>query len=341
MRAIRYQAARDYAYEQVPDPEPSDFDALVRVELAGICGTDLHIHNGTFFAQFPVIPGHEMVGTVEAIGSEVTGLTIGDRVVVNGNSSCGKCEFCVQGRTLQCSNLSALGVTGDGGFAELIKAPGAQCIPVGDLPIDIAVLAEPTACATHGVTRINPVPGDRALVLGAGPTGLILAQLLQHSGASNVTVAAPTQFKLDVATNLGLDDVVLIPRTQGEAGTILSDHTPGGFDIVVDATGSPSAAELAVPLTRDGGTAMFYGVTRPEDRIAVSPYDVYRREISIKGSFAQIDSFPAAVAMLANGRVRTDGILTNRFALAEFGDALEALGRGSEILKAVIDPRVA
>jgi D-arabinitol dehydrogenase (NADP+) len=340
MRAVVYSAPRDFAVRTIPTPEPGLGEVRVRVELAGVCGTDLHIHEGTFFATFPLTPGHEMVGTVEALGSGVTDFAIGDRVVVNGNSSCGACDFCNEGRPLQCQALSALGVTGPGGFAEAVVTPASRCVAVGDLSPEVAVFAEPAACATHGMEILDARPGTTALVLGSGPTGLLLAQLLMHNGAARVTVAAPTPFKLEVARRLGIDETVEIPRDPAAAYEILRAHRPGGFDNVVVATAVPGVFEIATPLTRDGGTVLWYGVTNPDDRVAVSPYDVYRREITIKGSFAQVTSFRHSVRALQTGRIRTDGLTTHIFPLERFGDALEAVRIEPACLKAVVDPRL-
>jgi D-arabinitol dehydrogenase (NADP+) len=340
MRAAVYTAPREFALVDVPLPEPGPGEVRVRVELAGVCGTDLHIHDGTFFATFPLTPGHEMVGIVEALGDGVTSLAFGERVVVNGNSSCGLCEFCSEGRGLQCVALSALGVTGPGGFAEALTSPAGRCVPVGDLAPGVAVFAEAAACATHGMEILDARPGSTALVLGAGPTGLLLAQLLMHNGAAEVTVAGPTRFKLDVALDLGLDRVIEIPRDPVAAFDILRAARPSGYDSVVVATAVPGVFEIATPLTRDGGTVLWYGVTTPDDRVAMSPYDVYRREITIKGSFAQVTSFRQAVRALQHGRIRTDGLTTHVFPLAEFGAALEAVRSDRTCLKAVIDPMV-
>jgi D-arabinitol dehydrogenase (NADP+) len=340
MKAVVYAAPRNFAVLEIPTPDPGPGEVRVRVELAGVCGTDLHIHDGTFFATFPLTPGHEMVGIIDARGAGVTDFEVGERVVVNGNSSCGACDFCNEGRPLQCRNLSALGVTGPGGFAEAVVTPASRCVSVGDLPAEVAVFAEPAACATHGMEILDARPGTTALVLGSGPTGLLLAQLLMHNGAAQVTVAAPTRFKLDVARQLGIDEVIEIPRDPAAALTVIHEQQPQGFDNVIVATAVPGVFEIATPLTRDGGTVLWYGVTNPDDRVAVSPYDVYRREITIKGSFAQVTSFRHSVRALESGRIRTDGLTTHVFALDRFGDALEAVRSEPACLKAVVDPRL-
>jgi D-arabinitol dehydrogenase (NADP+) len=152
-----------------------------------------------------------------------------------------------------------------------------------------------------------------------------------------VTVAASTAFKLRRAKDLGIDATFLMDRADLAGDAAKLKAASGGFDVVVDATGSAAVSEQCVPLTRSGGTVMFYGVTEPEDLVRVSPYDVFRREITIKGSFAEIDSFPAAIAALRTGRARTEGLITHRFKLDEYPGALEALRSDRTVHKIIIE----
>ncbi len=161
---------------------------------------------------------------------------------------------------------------------------------------------------------------------------------MRAAGAASVTVAAPTAFKLELAASLGADRTVLMDRAD-LAGSVraLTELTGGaGYDLTVDATGAAAVAEVLLPLTRNGGTAVFYGVTDEADRVSISPYDVFRRELTIKGSFAEISSFPAAIAALRAGRARTDGLITHRFALDDYGLALEALRSDRTAHKVVV-----
>jgi D-arabinitol dehydrogenase (NADP+) len=336
---VLYDGPRSFTVTEVPTPEPGPREVLVEVTQTGLCGTDLHIHEGQFFAEFPVVPGHEVVGTVAAVGADVVGLEVGQAVAVNPNVACDYCQYCREGRTLLCENLRGLGTNWPGGFAEYLTAPFASVHPVDGLDPDLAVFTEPTACAVHGLETLAVRPGSSALVFGAGPTGLLLAQLLVHGGAASVTVAASSRFKLERAEALGVDATVLMDR--GDlAGSVrrLRELSGGGFDVVVEATGAVEVGEQCVPLTRSGGTVLVYGVTGPDERVGISPYDVFRREITIKGSFAEIDAFPAAIAAMRTGRVRTDGLITHRFPLEEYGRALEALRSDRTVHKVVLTP---
>ena len=339
MRAVVYDAPRQWSVREVTTPKPEAEEVLVRVLQSGICGTDLHIHEGGFYAAFPLVPGHEVVGVVEALGADVGGLRVGERVTVNPNVPCGHCEYCRRGQRLVCPNLKGVGTNFPGTFAEYLTMQQQYVYSTEGIDDDVAVFAEPTSCAVHGVDVLSTRPGSTALVFGAGPTGLILAQLLQHSGAAHVTVAASTQFKLDRAAALGVDATHLMDRSDLPGSVeALRAMSGGGFDVVVEATGSTAVADVCVPLTRNGGQVMIYGVTDADDRMSISPYDVFRREITIKGSFAQVDDFPGAVAVLRSGRADPRGLITHRFGLEDYGDALEALQHDRTVHKIVLVP---
>jgi D-arabinitol dehydrogenase (NADP+) len=343
MRAVVYDAPRSYSVTDVPTPEAGAGEVRIKIAQVGVCGTDLHIHEGDFNAVFPLVPGHELVGVIDRLGDGVTGLRLGESVSVNPNVNCGWCQYCRAGRLILCENLKGYGSNFPGFFAEYVTVPQNLVFSTEGLAADTAVFTEPASCAMHGLETLGVRPGASALVFGAGPTGLLLAQLIASGGASSVTVAAPTQFKLDTATALGIDRTVRIDRGDPDgAATVekLRRASPNGdgYDVVVEATGSTRVANTCVPLTRNGGTVMIYGVTRAEEVVSFHPFDVFRREITIKGSFAEITSFAAAVAALRAGRVRTDGIITHRFSLEDYGKALDALQSDPTVHKIVIVP---
>jgi len=337
MKAVVYDAPRSFMVKEVPTPDPKPGEVRVRVQQSGICGTDLHIHNGKFFAEFPLTPGHELVGPVDALGEGTRGFRVGEYVSVNPNMHCGHCEYCRAGQTLMCLNLKGLGTNWPGSFAEYVTVPASLVFSVDGLKPDVSVFTEPTSCAMHGLETLRPRPGSSALVFGAGPTGLLLAQLIARGGASRVTVAASSKFKLTRAEELGIDATFLMNRADLAGDMARLKAARGGFDIVVDATGSAAVSAQCVPLTRSGGTVMFYGVTEPDDLVQVSPYDVFRREITIKGSFAEINSFPAAIAALRTGRAGTEGLITHRFPLDEYAEAVSALQNDRAVHKIIIE----
>jgi D-arabinitol dehydrogenase (NADP+) len=259
---------------------------------------------------------------------------------VNPNVYCGTCDYCLSGRLILCANMRGYGSNFPGFFAEYVTVRQDLVFSVHGIDPDTAVFTEPAACAMHGMESLAMRPGATALVFGAGPTGLLLAQLIKSGGAASVTVAAPTQFKLDTAAALGLDQTVLIDRSDMEANrrTLLEASGTDGYDYVVEATGSTDVGDICVPLTRGGGTVLVYGVTGAEETVSFRPYDVFRREITIKGSFAEMTSFGAAIRALRAGRARTDGIITHRFSLNDYDKALDAVVHDRGVHKVVLVP---
>jgi D-arabinitol dehydrogenase (NADP+) len=329
---------------EVPDPEAGPGEVTITVTQAGFCGTDLHLHHGGFGARFPLVPGHEGVGVVAALGPGVTGFEVGQQVVVNPNAYCGLCAYCRAGDLVRCENVLAVGVNRDGMFAEQVSVPAGQVFAADGLDPDTAVFAEPASCAMHGLERLRPRPGSSALVFGAGPMGSLVAQLMASGGVAHVTVADPAQAKLDTVRALGVDAtfrIAMITADSAEQVTAqLRDASPTGqgYDIVVEATGSAVVGNLGLPLLRNGGTLLVYGVAREDARLALSPYEIFRRELTVLGSFAEMTSFAAALAALRGGRAATTGLITHRFSLADYARAVEAAQHDPTAHKIVIVP---
>ncbi|SER32720.1 zinc-dependent alcohol dehydrogenase family protein [Microlunatus flavus] len=344
MRAVIYDRALEPEAREVPDPEPGPGEVLIKVAQAGFCGTDLHLHTGGFDARFPLIPGHEGVGTVVGLGAGTTGFDVGQQVVVNPNAYCGHCAYCRAGDLVRCENLLAVGVNRDGMFAELVSVPAGQVFDADGLDPDVAVLAEPASCAMHGLERLRPRPGSSALVFGAGPTGSLLAQMMASGGVAHVSVADPSAAKLETVRGLGIDQTLPIEMiTEANAASVVerlraASPTGTGYDVVVEATGSATVGNLGVPLLRNGGTLLVYGVASEQARLSVAPYELFRRELTVMGSFAEMTSFAAALAALRTGRVRTQGLITHRFGLDDYAGAIEAARHDRTAHKIVIVP---
>ena len=339
MKAIVYDAPRQFKYKEVPEPEIQSDDVLVRIDACGLCGTDLHIHEGEFAPNFPLIPGHEFTGEIVALGGSVKGLSQKQRVVGNSNESCGKCFYCMRGDFLLCLNLRAYGVTQDGGFAQYLRIKADRIFPIGNLTSREAVMVEPSACAVHGMEVLAMKPGSDVLLFGAGPTGQVLAQLLKLNGAGRLVVAAPPGPKLELAGRLAADEIVPIDRKNPDKHrNRLRELNPTGFDYIVEATGSAFVCEDALQFVRRGGTLLVYGVYPETETVRFNPFDLFRREITIKGSFAQIDAFPRALAYLESGKIKVNEIVTDEFALEDWAKVLEHAWARKGIKIAVIPP---
>jgi D-arabinitol dehydrogenase (NADP+) len=324
MKAVVYDAPRSFSYRETADPEPAADEALVRIHACGLCGTDLHIHEGEFSPRFPLIPGHEFTGEIVTVGDAVSGFHPGQRIVANSNTVCGNCFYCMRGDYLLCENLGAYGVTLNGGFAEYLKIKADRVFPIHNLKPREAIMVEPSACALHGIEVLDAKPGSDVLLFGAGPTGQVLAQLVKLNGAARLVVAAPPGKKLDLIAKLAADEVVPMERQNPDLHhKRLRELSPNGFDYVIEATGAASVCEEALQYVRRRGTLLVYGVYPEKDMARFKPFDLFRGEISIKGSFAQVDSFGRALAYLESGRVKVDEIVTDEVPLSDYQHALD------------------
>lgn len=337
MKAVVFDAGSVWSLEDVDRPIPGRGEALLRPIRVGVCGTDEHLLHGGFIAKFPLVPGHEIVAEVVAYGEATDGPPVGSQVVVDPTIFCGACSACRRGQPGYCTRFGSLGCDRAGGFADYLVASVSKLFPTDGLDPDIAVLTEPTACAMHGVDVLALKPASDVLIFGAGPTGLILAQLLRMAGAARVTVAAPTASKLDVARAHGAAHTVQLDRADPRAAEAeLRRIAPEGFDAVVEATGSTAILELGVDVTRNGGTILVYGLAGERAVAAIRPYDVFSRELTVKGSFAQANCIGRALFALQTGRVSTEGIVTSVVDLDDFQTALDNLHDSKQIKSLVI-----
>jgi D-arabinitol dehydrogenase (NADP+) len=338
MKAVYYNAPEDFVVKEVEKPQIKENQVLIKVYACGVCKTDAHIHKGEFISQFPLIPGHEFVGEVVEVGNNVSGIIIGDRVSADNTVLCGHCYYCQRNEPLFCENFYSLGVTGPGGFAEFVAVNADKVFPIGDLPYDEGAFIEPTACAIHGTDVIQTQTGDDVVLFGAGPTGLILAQLLKHSGASNLVVVASDPQKLALAKEFGADYTILMDRSDySKHESELKQLFPKGFDIVIDATGAPSVMQTLTKHAKYGAKVVIYGVASEHDRISISPYEVFSKELKIIGSFAQTHCFDRAIKVIQKGIVNVKPLITHRFKLDDFAQAIDQVSNGKGHVKVVID----
>jgi 2-desacetyl-2-hydroxyethyl bacteriochlorophyllide A dehydrogenase len=321
MKAVVFEKPGQIDVTRVADPTPEASDVILNVEACGICGTDLHLLNGDISsAHYPVVPGHEFCGEVVAAGRGVSNVRIGDFVAVDPNLPDGTCRFCRMGRTNLCENYSALGVTLNGACAEFVRVPShvAFALPP-ELPRPWGTLVEPLSCAVHGFDRIGIQLADRYLIYGAGTMGLMLAQLARHAGAAGVDMVDKNPARFELAKRLAAERI---------AETADEFDRPGGWDVVIDATGAVPAIEDGLRRVRRGGTFLVFGVASGEARVKFSPFDVYRDEIRIIGSMAVLNSFERALALVVRGIIDSEAMISHRFPLDDYRKAIDTFRSG-------------
>ena len=339
MKSLLYTAPKKFSIVEVETPKCGKGQVLIRVRSCGICKTDVHIHNGQFLSRFPLTPGHEFAGEVVEVGDEVTDFSKGARVVADNTVLCGECYYCRRNQPLYCQNFYSLGVTGPGGFAEYVAVNHEKVFPIrADTSFDTAAFTEPTACAVHGMDMIDLHCGDDVLLFGSGATGIILAQLIRFGGAGNMLVAAPSEFKLKILKEMGINTVKIDRNDHVANERHIKELYPGGFDVIIDATGDSSITEQCIKFSRKGSKIVVYGVCDEKDRIAISPYEIFSKELKIIGSFAQTHCFDRAIKYLENGTVRVDKLTTHHFRLDEYEKGLNTVMDGSKSIKVLINP---
>lgn len=338
MKAIVFEDVGKFVVKDVPMPKVKKAtDLLVRVDACSICGTDVHILSTPpgVNAKKGIILGHEMVGTIEEVGNDVKGYKPGDRIVIDNNIPCGYCEECQTGHYNTCLNMNAKGVDSDGVFAQYVVVPDSAATKVPEtLPDDLAVFAEPVNCCMGGIQKLgNMMPGQTAVVLGAGPIGLYYLKLLQLKGAGKVFVSEVSEYRSQYAKDMGATRV--INPTQENLAEIIKEETNGyGADIVIDAVGTLLNDALAC--VRASGTILLFGLNGNATQ-TICQSDIATRNISILGSYIGHFTFEPTIQLLSSGIVDFRNMITHRLTLDEFGIGLDAMRKG-EALEVVLYP---
>lgn len=325
MRAIVFTAEGEMSLEERPVPEPGYKEILIEVAAVGICGTDTHVFDGEFEGTvFPLVPGHEATGTIVKLGEGVNDgafdFQVGDHVVVNPSTTCGECEFCLNGHQNLCPAWNGLGVVAsDGACQQFFTAPSTNVYKLKpETDLYEAALIEPLACSIRGWDILPRRLGDHVLVYGAGTMGLMMAQLASRAGAASVTVVDLNADRLQTAAECGIE----LRYASAD------DADREKWDVVIDCTGNIAAIEDAVTRVKAAGYFQDFGVAPADKTAKFSPFRVYRDEISFVGSMAVHNSFGRAVEMFEAGAINAPAMISHSFTLDDYADALDLFRRG-------------
>ena len=335
MKAFVIEGPRRGVVRDIPTPAPQEGEILIKVAAAGLCGTDGHIYLGDFFASYPRVPGHEFAGVVAGVGSGVKRYREGQRVVADPNIFCEKCDYCKRNVQNFCQDFQASGVTRDGAFAEYVVVPEASVFAVGEMGFATAAMVEPLACVVYGQQRARLELGAPVLIFGAGPIGLLHLQLAKVNGAPFVAIGDLREERLALARELGADLTFL---NGAETRRELGERFPEGFETVIDTTGVARVVEAAIPYVRNAGTLLVFGVCPNDSRISLNPYEIYRRDLRIVGSFALKKTFQPAINLLQNGMIEVGRLIGDRIALEGLPGQLKSLVTGKTRLKTLVFP---
>ncbi|MDQ4078282.1 MAG: galactitol-1-phosphate 5-dehydrogenase [Chloroflexota bacterium] len=338
MTALMLTDIRDLQLAEVPIPEiEAPDEVLIKVRSAGVCGSDLHGYTGASGRrQPPLIMGHEVTGEVIATGDAVEDLPVGTRVAVQPVRWCGRCSQCRAGRRNLCTQRRLMGMNAPGGYAPYVTWPAGNLFPLPDnLSFEEGALAEPLAVCVHAVGLADIRPYDTALVVGAGPIGLLTLAVLRHAGLKRLAVSDLSDARLEQAQAAGAD-VTINPKRQ-EISQVVEEMTRGeGVNIAFEAVGVSATVQQAVAATRNDGTVVWIG--NNERMVEVDMQSIVTRELTVRGSYGMNDEdFQRALQMLGDGRIPTDLLINRRATLDEGPTLFEELLVSPETVKCVIN----
>ena len=343
MRAALVTGKRQIELREMPEPTPDAGKAVVEVACCGICGTDLHAY-ASGAPYNPAICGHEWSGTISGVGANDLGFKEGDRVGVGTSAACGDCPECRSGDAAHCqqSLVSMLGIgdffTPHGGFASSIAVDTRRLYPVRAELSDVeAAMLEPATVTVHAVRRMNMRLGDSAVVLGAGPIGLLTLQCAKAAGAGRVVVVEPDSSRATIAAELGADSVI-DPSKEDVAERVRAECGAMGPDVVLECAGIPSTVNQAAELVRRGGAIALVGLATVPAEIV--PMTWLAKEVRLVASLGSLrEEFDISMQLVADGRLKLDPLHSSTVGLDDIEPAFQRLLGGGGEVKILVDPR--
>ncbi|MBV9171151.1 MAG: zinc-binding dehydrogenase [Chloroflexi bacterium] len=314
-----WYGTNDLRLEQRELPKLGPLDVLVKVVGCGVCATDLHLLDGSIrLYDPPKVLGHEVGGVVEGVGDRITHVRAGDAVALDTSVACNTCFYCREGRPFNCPNRISVAA----GFSDYNVVPGSVVykLPAGVAP-ELGALAEPLSCAMHAVARAEVRPADTVAIVGAGALGLLVLCVSRLSGATQLIVSDLDESRRDLAKRLGATRTV-DPSAENIVELARSMTDGRGVDVAFEAVGAQATIEQAFELPRQGGTLVQVSVPPTSARPALPAYDLFARELTIRGSFIRTTEFRRAVELL--GVLDLSPLITQRFSLRDVDQAITA-----------------
>ena len=345
MKALRWHGVKDLRLENIEEPKPAKGEVKIKVEWCGICGSDLHEYTaGPIFIPLethplsgdkaPIVMGHEFSGQVVEVGEGVTRASVGDRVVVEPIYACGTCEACKQGKYNLCDKMGFYGLAGGGGgFSEYAAVPEVMIHKIPEsVSFEQGALVEPSAVALHAVRSSKMKVGDKAVVFGTGPIGLLVIEALKASGASEIYAVELSEERKKKAAEMG---AIVIDPKQYDAVEEIHKRTNGGVDVSFEVTGVPPVLTQAINATKIGGETMIVSIFEKE--ASIHPQNIVLKERTVTGIIGYRDVFPAVISLMAQGYFPADKLVTKRIKLDEvINEGFEGLLRERNQVKILV-----
>lgn len=329
--------------EELDRPSPGPGEVLVRIKSVGVCGSDIHYYRhgriGAYVVEKPIILGHESSGEVAEVGEGVSSLRVGDRVSLEPGIPCRKCVFCKTGRYNLCPDVVFMATPPvDGAFVEYVTFPEDFAFKLPDnVSFDEGALIEPLAVGVYASERAGVKPGLSAVVLGAGPIGLVTLQAAKAYGASPVVVLDISDFRLNMARKLGADFVIDSRDTQA-IEKVLDAVGGGGADLVFEAAGAIPTIQMTTKIAKRGGKVVFIGLSA-KDMVDYNVVEVSSKELDVLGIFRYANVYRKAIDMVSAGKIDLKSMITHHFPLERTQEALDlADTKKNEAIKVIVNP---
>ena len=322
MKAIEVTKPGQIVVVERPTPEITENEVLVKVKAAGICGSDVHIYHGkNAFATYPRVVGHEFVGEIEKVGSQVENLKVGDRVAVDPVVSCGHCYPCRIGRHNVCKQLNVMGVHRDGGYQQYVAVAGTSAHKIPEnISWEIAAMIEPYTIAAQVLDRGRLTAADTVLICGAGPIGLVILQAVKMAGA-RVAIMDVIETRLNWAKEMGAD-LVINAKTSDMTKEMMAFTNNEGASLILEATGNINVLETCIhSIASPAGRVVVLGFST--ELVKIPQVDIMSRELEIIGTRLNNKKFPQVIEWFREGLVQPEKILTHTFTFDEAQKAFE------------------
>jgi threonine 3-dehydrogenase len=335
---VKSEASEGIWLKDVPEPALGINDVMIKVLKTGICGTDVHIYNWDNWARktikVPTVIGHEFVGTIAAVGSNVSGLKEGDLVSAEGHIVCGHCRNCLAGRRHLCAHTQGVGVNRNGAFAEYVAVPAVNIWPCSnDIPLEYFSIFDPLGNAAHTALSFDLI-GENVLITGAGPIGIMALPMVRRAGPRHIVITDVSEYRLGLAKRLGATVAVNVGK-ENIHDIIKQLHMQEGFDVGLEMSGNPAALNMMIETMANGGKIAMLGIQ--PDKTGIDWDAIVFKGLTIKGIYGRqmFETWYKLTAMLQTG-MDIAPVITHRFSYKDFQKGFDVM-RSGQSGKVVLD----
>lgn len=331
-------APGEIIFREIPIPAPQAGEVLVRIQMIGVCGSDIHVYHGKHpFTSYPVTQGHEVSGEIAALGEGVEGLRIGQKVTIEPQVYCGKCYPCTHGKYNLCEELKVMGFQTTGTASTYFATDASKITPIADgLSFEEGAMVEPLAVAVHAVKQLGDVTGKKVAVLGAGPIGNLVAQVAKGMGAERVMVTDISDYRLELAQKCGADCIVNTAKEEfGKA--LVEAFGPDKADVIYDCAGNDTTMNQAIRCARKGSTIILVAVFASMAKVDLAVLNDHELDLNTTMMYRHGD-YVTAIQMISEGKVQLRPLMTKVFSFRQYKEAYQYIDENRETtMKVLID----